>query len=174
MKPPSEVPSIPRASRAQGHSRPSSKPLLDCAANTLSKWGVGNYELKSSNRNLQSHRRLLNFATAGLFLRQSPILETSAHLKRGFDDLCRFQAWQLQRLPIIDKAFRGSEPVCCHQIQRRTVPPTSTGRRGSAARSLFHRPMPRLRKLHALVIWRPLGCSADGWLSLRNVLPEFG
>jgi hypothetical protein len=43
MKPPSEAPSIPRASRAQGHSRPSSKPLLDCAANTLSKWGVGNY-----------------------------------------------------------------------------------------------------------------------------------
>jgi hypothetical protein len=34
MKPPSEAPSIPRASRAQGHSRPSSKPLLDCAANT--------------------------------------------------------------------------------------------------------------------------------------------
>src|ERR1019366_3758965 len=52
---------------------------------------------------VQSHRRLLNFATAGLFLRQSPILETSAHLNRGFDDLCRFQAWQLQRLPIITK-----------------------------------------------------------------------
>jgi hypothetical protein len=43
MKPPSEAPSIPRASRAQGHSRPSSKPLLDCDANTLSKRGVGNY-----------------------------------------------------------------------------------------------------------------------------------
>src|SRR5664279_3950310 len=41
MKPPSEAPSIPRASRAQGHSRPSSKPLLDCAANTLCEWGVG-------------------------------------------------------------------------------------------------------------------------------------
>src|ERR1019366_10466544 len=43
MKPPSEAPSIPRASRAQGLSRPSSKPLLDCAANTLCEWGVGNY-----------------------------------------------------------------------------------------------------------------------------------
>src|ERR1035438_2166335 len=43
MKPPSEAPSIPRASRAQGHSRPSSKPLLDCAANTLCEWGLGNY-----------------------------------------------------------------------------------------------------------------------------------
>src|SRR5450631_3113753 len=45
MKPPSEAPSIPRASRAQGHSRPSSKPLLDCAANTRCEWGVGNYAL---------------------------------------------------------------------------------------------------------------------------------
>jgi hypothetical protein len=32
-----------RAARAQGLSRPSSKPLLDCAANTLCEWGVGNY-----------------------------------------------------------------------------------------------------------------------------------
>jgi hypothetical protein len=63
-------------------------------------------EACEERHSVQCHRRLLNFATAGLFLWQSPILETSAHLKRGFDDLCRFQAWQLQRLPMIDKAFR--------------------------------------------------------------------